>query len=196
MKLIRVTGFIVLISIISCKQEQIQVAIPTDTEKTEIIPIGQKASGTLLSTLQSELKGAIESKGIIGAITICNDRALDITDSLSQNSPRIQEIKRTSFNYRNPKNKPDSHEQEALTFFSSNPANLKEVLVQKIIKGKQVHFRYYKPLVIKPVCVLCHGPRENMAPDLTMKLNDFYPDDKATGYQIGDFRGVVRVSIK
>jgi len=196
MKLVRVIGMIWLISIISCQQEQAQILIPTDAEKTEIIPIGQLAAGALLKTLQTELKGAIETKGMMGAISICNTRALDITDSLSKKLPRVNEIKRTSFKYRNLKNKPDSFEQEALKYFSSDPENLKEVLVQKIVKGMNTHFRYYKPMVIKPVCVFCHGPGENMAPDLTKKLKNIYPDDKATGYNIGDFRGIVRVSVQ
>ncbi len=139
---------------------------------------------------------AVKAEGVMGAITICNERAIRLTDSLTQNLSRVKDIKRTSSKYRNPKNKPDSYEQEALKFFSSKPEHLKEVFVQKIIQGSETHFRYYKPLTIKPVCTFCHGPSENLSPDLVEKVKKYYPEDKAVGYNLGDFRGVVRVSVQ
>ena len=192
------TGFslLVLILINSCAQEKVQVSQPTEAEKTEIGPIGQQAAGKMLKTLQSELMAAIQEKGAIGAITICNERAIKLTDSLTQNLVRVTKIKRTSLKIRNPLNEPDSYEREAIMYFNADSKRMNEVYLQKIIDGSGTHFRYYKPLSIKPLCVYCHGPMENLTPDLAGKLKEYYPEDKATGYKIGDFRGVVRVSIR
>ncbi len=196
MKVLTGFGLLILILINSCAQEKAQVSPPTEAERIEIIPIGQQAAGMMLKILQSELMAAIEEMGIMGAITICNESALKLTDSLTQNLARVTKIKRSSLKIRNPRNEPDSYEREALMFFSADPKRLEEVYLQKIIDKSGTHFRYYKPLIIKPLCVFCHGPAENLTPDLTEKLKEFYPEDKATGYKIGDFRGVVRVSVQ
>ena len=34
-----------------------------------------------------------------------------------------------------------------------------------------------------------------MDPKVVEKLRQLYPEDKATGYKLGDFRGVIRVTI-
>ena len=196
MKSITLFAVVFLWLFISCGNDQVQIVKPTEAEKQEIGSVGQEATGILLKTLQAELMGTIEAKGISEAISVCNERAMSLTDSLSENLSRVKDIKRTSFKYRNPRNKPDSYEAEALEFYKSNPENLNEVFIQKIIDRSGTHFRYYKPLTVKPLCTFCHGSVENMAPDLANKIQDLYPDDKASGYNIGDFRGVVRVSIQ
>jgi hypothetical protein len=189
-------GLMMFILFSSCTQEKAQILPPTEAEKAEISPIGQQAANVMLKTLQSELMAAIEKKGVMGAITICNERALKLTDSLTQNLARVTKIKRSSLKSRNPLNEPDSYEQEALMYYNADSKRMKEVYFQKIIDESGTHFRYYKPLTIKPLCVYCHGPADKLAPDLAGKLKEFYPDDKATGYKIGDFRGVVRVSVQ
>jgi hypothetical protein len=55
--------------------------------------------------------------------------------------------------------------------------------------------RYYAPLMVAPLCVQCHGAAEALEPGVREILRDRYPDDRATGYAAGDFRGVIRVSI-
>ena len=38
------------------------------------------------------------------------------------------------------------------------------------------------------LCVTCHG--ESLAPDVQERLAERYPTDRATGYRVGDLRGV------
>jgi hypothetical protein len=42
-------------------------------------------------------------------------------------------------------------------------------------------------------CLGCHGTVENIGPDVKTVLNNKYPDDKATGYQMDDLRGAVSI---
>ena len=54
---------------------------------------------------------------------------------------------------------------------------------------KQLYFM--KALATEAVCLACHG--QNLAPELQAKLAELYPDDRATGYQLGQVRGAILV---
>jgi hypothetical protein len=111
----------------------------------------------------------------------------------------VIEIKRTSLRFRNPKNAPDQYEREALKYFQTiylKTGKVSEALIQKINKNSSTHFRFYKPLTMKSLCLNCHGRSENIAPNITYQIKKLYPEDYAQGYQVDDFRGLVRVSIK
>ncbi|NPA57937.1 MAG: DUF3365 domain-containing protein [Aquificae bacterium] len=156
--------------------------------------IGETASTTLLKRLKKELKTALTSQGPVGAIETCSKKALTITKEVAQEVKGVKEIKRTSFKYRNPLNKPDQYEAEALKFFEESmkkTGKLPPYYVQKV-NGE---YRYYKPLKVMPVCLICHGDPQKMNPAVVKKLKELYPEDKAVGYKEGDFRGGIRVSI-
>ena len=154
---------------------------------------GEDASKMLLKELKKELKTALKTKGSVGAIDVCSKKALEITQEVAEEIGDI-EIKRTSFKYRNPKNKPDKYEAEALSFFEKTlreTGKIPPYYIQKI-NGE---YRYYKPLKVQGVCLTCHGDPKNMDPKVVQKLKELYPEDKAIGYKLGDFRGVIRVTI-
>ncbi|MBW2376809.1 MAG: DUF3365 domain-containing protein [Deltaproteobacteria bacterium] len=46
---------------------------------------------------------------------------------------------------------------------------------------------------MQPLCVTCHGAE--LPPDLRARLAELYPEDQATGYAAGDFRGVFWVEL-
>lgn len=52
-----------------------------------------------------------------------------------------------------------------------------------------------KPLVVGGACLACHGPREDIDPDVREVLDRRYPEDEATGYATGDFRGAISVTV-
>ena len=47
---------------------------------------------------------------------------------------------------------------------------------------------YVEPIRLLPQCLACHG--EQIAPDVAARLHELYPDDQATGFAVGDLRGV------
>jgi hypothetical protein len=47
---------------------------------------------------------------------------------------------------------------------------------------------YVEPIFLQPVCLTCHG--ETLAPDVASRIEELYPDDQATGFAVGDFRGL------
>jgi hypothetical protein len=42
------------------------------------------------------------------------------------------------------------------------------------------------------VCLLCHGAQ--LAPGVSQVLTELYPEDKATGFSMGDIRGAFVVT--
>ena len=50
-------------------------------------------------------------------------------------------------------------------------------------------------LLAAPVCLQCHGsPEKDIAPATMAAIKKLYPEDKATGFQLGDLRGLWRVT--
>ena len=76
----------------------------SQSDEERVRKIGKKVTGLLLKTLQSELKQTIEDKGMVAALSICNSKAIFLTDSLTESMDEIIDIKRTSSKYRNTKN--------------------------------------------------------------------------------------------
>lgn len=53
---------------------------------------------------------------------------------------------------------------------------------------------YVEPIVVKPMCLACHGTA--VAREVRAALAAHYPDDRATGYAVGDLRGVFWVETR
>ncbi|MCS7244865.1 MAG: DUF3365 domain-containing protein [candidate division WOR-3 bacterium] len=163
----------------------------SDYEKQQIIDIGEKTAMFLIDSLRKELLNAL-SKNPENAIEVCSKKAQSITKSIENKTG--YKLKRTTFKYRNQLNKPDKYEEEVLSIFEkSNP--MPNYYIQKVKEGKTEVYRYYKPLKVDGVCIMCHGDRNSMNENILKKINKIYPNDKAHGYKVGEFRGVVRVSI-
>ncbi len=160
----------------------------------EAIAIGDSAAGALTRSLMSRVQAALQERGAAYAISFCSERALPITESVQDSLAGGLELKRTSTRIRNPANAPDELEQAALTYFISELAAGRP-LPSHHLQRTDGGWRYYRPIVVAELCTRCHGPREALEPAVQRVLAERYPDDQATGYIVGDFRGVIRVSV-
>lgn len=172
--------------------DQAEVSIPPETEQA-VARLGGEAAGELVTTLGSRLQRAIAERGAVGALEFCSVEGLPLTAEVSRATGF--EVKRTSSRLRNPANAPDSLERAALDRFEAVVAagdSLPEHVVQGTPAGD---FRYYRPLRVQPLCLQCHGSLEDLAAGVNTALAERYPEDEATGYAVGDLRGVVRVTV-
>ena len=62
------------------------------------------------------------------------------------------------------------------------------------VEGKDV-FRYMKAIPVVEPCLTCHGDAEEMDPAVIEAIREMYPEDAATGYDVGDLRGLIRVGV-
>jgi hypothetical protein len=45
---------------------------------------------------------------------------------------------------------------------------------------------------VEPLCLVCHG--KGLSDEVKATLEEYYPDDLATGYSLGQVRGAISVS--
>ena len=157
--------------------------------------VGATAARQLRETLVKRLTAAIDSGGTASAIDVCALEAGDLTDSISAALGAGVAMKRTSTRVRNPRNAPDSLEQAALAYFQSVADSAGELPASWVQNAGSAGHRYYEPLRVVQLCLQCHGPLHSMAPDVRAVIAERYPEDRATGYTPGDFRGLIRVSV-
>ncbi len=182
----------------SLHKNKTQVTVVSGEEVPHIAALGDSVAKTLLATLKHELITTIKKEGVVEAIKVCNVKALPLTEKTARRFGSSIDVKRTTFKVRNPKNQPDSLEIQALQFFQNaleNGQPLPAHFIQKIQNNNRVVYRYYMPLKVAPLCLNCHGDPGHMPEALKQELAQLYPNDQATGYQAGDFRGVIRVEI-
>lgn len=158
-----------------------------------VLEAGGSASDVLVATLVSRLTGAMQEGGPVNAVDFCSTSATELTAGVARQQGL--DIKRTSLRYRNPANAPDQAETEALKYFESVLSETGALPGEWVQRAGREEYRYYRPLTVAAPCLRCHGNSEQIAPAVQAILDERYPGDLATDYSVGDFRGLVRVSI-
>ena len=141
---------------------------------------GKEALLPLKKSLMKELKAGLKSHGAMGALKVCNIKAMDITDS---KSTKKYKVGRSSLKNRNPKNAPSPWMSKALIDYEKTKSKKPRVI--RIDSDKTA---YVEPIYLKGLCLTCHGGQ--ISSSLKKEINSLYPLDKATGYKAGDFRGI------
>lgn len=164
----------------------------------ELIEKAMDLGNIVVAAAQNELQMTLTSKinenGIEAAISFCKINALPIlnksSDSMSLSVLRVSE------RFRNPKDKPDSLESlilEAYQYELNNGGELKP----SVIEENSYVLLYTKPILITSgLCLNCHGKAGTEIPENVLtEINRIYPTDQATGYAIGDLRGMWAIRI-
>jgi hypothetical protein len=158
-----------------------------------VLDMGGPASEALLGTLVTRLTGAMQQGGPVSAIEFCSTSAIELTSGVANQMGL--DLKRTSMKYRNSANAPDEDETEALRYYETVLAETGELPGPWVQKASRDEYRFYRPLTVAPPCLGCHGTSAEIDPAVQAILDERYPADLATDYSVGDFRGVIRVSI-
>jgi hypothetical protein len=157
---------------------------------------GSAAAAALAQGLAGRLGAAIEERGTVGAIDFCADEALELTRAIARDHDPTLALKRTTSRWRNPANAPDEAEARVLRYLEAleaeEPGSAPETLTAA---GPDGGARFYRTLRAAPMCLQCHGAERDIDPEVMRILRERYPDDRATGYEAGEFRGVIRVDL-
>ena len=155
--------------------------------QAEALSIAKRFGGTL----KPRLKGALQTGGPIKAIDVCSINAPGIAKELSLETG--WEIKRVSLNPRNSKTaRPDQWERKILQQFNERQAQGEPP--EKMAHGEIVdgRYRFMKAQGVEAICLICHG--KTLIPSVENALKLHYPNDKATGYSLGEIRGAFSLS--
>lgn len=156
----------------------------------------REVSKSFLTQLGGELKKEMAANGPEAAVKVCKTIAPAIASDLS--SKHGWKVARVSLKPRNPMiGTPDVWEQKVLAEFDRRAAAGEKADAMEFFEvvdepqGKA--FRYMKAVGVQPVCLTCHGPKEQLGEAVKARLGADYPHDRATGYSVGQIRGAVTV---
>lgn len=165
------------------------------TEKQVLAKDAKTQIMSLAGALTATLKQGIKADGHAASVKLCNLQAPAITKASSAEGGTTDwTVSRTSLKLRSPANTPDGWVEQVMRDFEQRKANgepVKAIAHTEVRDGK---FYLVKAIPTKAGCLACHGT--NIAEDVKSKLADLYPDDKATGFNEGDIRGVFVASKK
>jgi hypothetical protein len=168
--------------------------LPPDADAA-IAATGAAAARALRERLVQRLTVALETGGPAGAIDVCANEALSLTDSIARAGGGGVRIRRISDRVRNPANAPDDGDREALAEFKAELRSGRALPERLVLAAGPDSVRYYEPLRVAPLCLQCHGPVDALDAQVREVLSARYPDDSAVGYSEGDLRGLIRVTI-
>ncbi len=166
-----------------------------DPQIEQALMEARQISSELADKVRGLLLKEIEKGGLAGAVRVCSEMAQGITREFNTRSGHT--VRRVSLRYRNPWNLPDEYERRKLEELDllNKKKEMKNEYVEVIDEGGQKYLRYMRPLVALPLCINCHGPKENISAEVKTILSEKYPEDRASGFLVGDLRGAVSVKI-
>ncbi|MBX2836296.1 MAG: DUF3365 domain-containing protein [Gammaproteobacteria bacterium] len=150
-------------------------------------------ASTFATALKQELQAAMKAGGPVKALNVCNIEAMPITAQSAQELNAS--ISRVSLKNRNMSNVPNEWQRVVLEEFDSRVSrgeDAGEMISSTVVEsdGKK-QLRFMKALPTGGVCLACHG--QELSSEVQTVLKDLYPDDKATGYSLGENRGAIVV---
>lgn len=162
----------------------------------QMVDEGRKVTGQLLSQVRGELTKEMEISGPSRSILVCKYSSPEIASELSRKTG--WRITRVSLKPRNPAmGTADAWEQDVLLDFDRRAARgekadtLERAEIVTETQGR--YFRYMKALPVQQGCLACHGPASVVPDAVKARLAAEYPNDKATGYSVGEVRGAVTI---
>jgi hypothetical protein len=132
------------------------------------------------------LTHALQEGGPENAIGVCRLRAPEVAASLSGDG---LEVGRTSHRLRNPDNAPEPWMEPLLQAYLDHPTDTRP-RTARLPDGR---LGYVEPIRMKSMCLPCHGPEPDEG--VMEKLAELYPEDRATGFEPGDLRGMFWVKL-
>ena len=145
----------------------------------------------LVSTLFREL----EDGNPLNAIYVCSTKAQEMSASYSKENLTIRRVSRR---FRNPADEPDAYELHRLGELQAlhDRGELPTESIQLIRADGTKSVRYMKPIVIKQPCLMCHGQVGEIDDAVLDTIRSQYPRDEAIGYEVGDLRGAITVTVE
>lgn len=187
-------AFCIFLMFSSCEKPRKTTKITDEQYVKMAITKGDEISQVTQMVLASRLKEVVQEEGIAQALKYCNVNAYPIVDSL-EDAYHIK-VKRASFKTRNPGDTPSKMEGSIIDDYIQEIGNGITPEVKTILDDENVH--YFKPIIISAeLCLKCHGLiGSDILEENYEIIKELYPDDNATGHNLGDLRGIWSISFK
>jgi hypothetical protein len=168
------------------------VVLSSTVNAAEPNPADRELAKRLATELKSALSTALQTSPE-HAIAVCNEQAPQIASKIATDA-NVQ-IGRTALTIRNPKNAPSEWQRAVLLDFQNRLKSGEAIgaleYATTVKFGAHTEHRYMKAIPTEPLCLTCHGAQ--ISPSLQTAIRAKYPNDAATGFNVGDIRGAVYV---
>jgi Protein of unknown function (DUF3365) len=165
------------------------------TDQLRYLEESRNIAKEFMQTLGGTLKKQLEAGSPESAISVCKRIAPAMAAGYSKDG-RV--VKRVSLKNRNPLiGLPDQWERQVLEDFDRDfhdgkpAADIEKIAIVDDPDGRW--FRYMKAIPTQPMCLQCHGTSNDIPAGVKAVLAEEYPEDKATGYKVGDIRGAISI---
>lgn len=176
----------------SDKPESAKQETPGNVTQVEMQSAAKQLVSGFMTDLKAELMSAVKEGGAASAISVCQIKAPQVSESYSEER---WSIRRVTDRPRNQLNKADAHQQEILALFADSLESRK-FFDEWTDPENETGYTYYQPIKMGNFCLKCHGDSKSLDEEVALALQDKYPDDKATDYEAGDLRGMFVVQIE
>lgn len=168
-------------------------AQPAKSLEAQVLDTSRYLSQQAFQALSSVLLAQVQAVGPDGAVAFCNERALPLTDSVAQHHGIS--IKRIASRYRNPANAANEEETAILTEWEKAIAALEQPKARWFDRGDRIDW-YGAITIPNPRCLDCHGllKEGDIHPKTLAQIRKFYPNDKAVNFELGNIRGMWKIS--
>lgn len=136
------------------------------------------AKDALFTKLSGRLMETMTSEGPAAAIAVCQNEAPAIAKAVGDEQGL--QIGRTGVRLRNPNNVAPAWARELVQDKVNTPT---------FVTLQNGHSAALLPIKLQGQCLMCHGPKDQIAPVIEEQLTKLYPDDQATGFEEGELRG-------
>lgn len=143
----------------------------------------EQAMNGLQQALLSELRAAMDRGGPAAAVTVCHDQAVAIAERVAREQGIV--LGRTGHRVRNPANAPRAWARAAVDQGAGTKAAGHRL--QAVDLGDRVGV--LRPIGTVDMCLRCHGAPDEVQRNVGAALAKDYPQDRATGFAVGDLRG-------
>lgn len=163
--------------------------VPSALSATELgIETSRAQAAGFLKELRLRLQAGM-AESPMAAIAVCQDEAPKIAERWSTEAVMVR---RTALKLRQPRNAASEADQATMLAFSKRlAAGESASSVEEFSVTADGSMRYARALVTEAPCLVCHG--ETLAPAIAKTIGERYPADRATGFRLGDLRGIVVV---
>ncbi len=141
-------------------------------------------------TLKGEVAKNMKAHGANSTAYFCYKNAGNLTKKINATYKKGVSVKRISLKNRNKNGYPTSKDEIAmLKKLGAKVKAGKKLPKMIVVKISENHYKVYKPILIGKKCLICHGDAKHRNKEAYKTIKEKYPNDKAIGYKVGDFRG-------
>lgn len=149
------------------------------------------------SLLRERLQGEMAEGGAIAAVDVCHAEAPRIADRVMADHGVLLGRVAVPGRNRNPENQADDWRLDVLQRFGvavddgAPAADQVALITDDLPEG--VALRMMRGIATESGCLACHGSQVD--PEVRAAILHLYPEDRATGFEVGDLRGALWVEV-